>query len=154
MTYRNLPPVGDDRAKLRQEQGAKAVRDVRTPATVMSLVLLAVLIGVNLDPKVRQVQAKAFGDEPLGMPVTVAFVAATLVLSAPLYWVFRHAMVVVAQAMRDGAGTRLLGFMIYLARVGRLHPELRRSQAVAVWGMVYAFVLLGAWIAFANYRGV
>ncbi len=113
--------------------------------------LVGCLVAVNLDPKVRAVQASAFGAAPFGLPVGLVVSLAELVLFAPLFWVFVHLMRIVMDAQKRGGSLSKLGIMLAVARAG---PEWRRSQTIVVAGFVYFVALMAAWILFADSRGI
>ena len=51
-------------------------------------------------------------------------------------------------------GGSTTGFLLYLARVGRIHPELRRSQRIVTLGFWYFLILAALWIAYTIRRGI
>lgn len=125
-----------------------------TPAGAGRLVaglLLAVTLGVNLDPKVVTVQAAAFGQAPLGLPLTLVICVVQIVLFAPFFWVFPQLMRIVMDAQAKGASLSRFGILVAVLRVG---PEHRRARLVVLGGFAYFVVLVAAWIAFAASRGV
>lgn len=141
---------------LRRQRAGEPIRGASriAPATlgyVVAGILLAVMLGVNLDPKVAAVQAAVFGPAPLGLPITLVMTVAELVLLAPLFPVFAHLMpmVVAWQAKGGSAGKVGVALAVYHAE-----PEHRRSRAIVFGGLVYFVTLLAGWIALASYRGV
>ena len=44
--------------------------------------------------------------------------------------------------------------LIYMAGVGQRHPDLRRSQWVCMFGLLYFVAICAAWIAYAAARGI
>jgi hypothetical protein len=127
----------------------------RASAIVMSILMFAILIGVQFDPKVRNVATKAFGERPLGLPNLAFVILCTAVLYLPAPWVFLHMSRLVRRKLDDGAmGGSTMGFLLYLARVGRIHPELRRSQRIVTLGFWYFLVLAALWIAYTVRRGI
>ncbi len=134
--------------------GNTPVRPLWSPTAatmIVWLVVLAALLGANFDPRVRAIQEKILGLYPLGMPTVVFVIVVTLILYAPYYWVFRHFIVIIQQARIDRAGRGKTGLLLYLLNVGRLHPELRRSQAVVVAGIAFFAAIGVAWIAYTSY---
>jgi hypothetical protein len=117
---------------------------------LMSVVLYAIIIAVNFDPKCRDKQIEAFGAEPLGLPVTLVVFLVQTVLYLPMPWVFWHAMRLAFQAVQDGRGFG----MLYVLLVGHRHPQLRRSQMVCVGGTLYGCAIALAWIAYTAYLGI
>lgn len=122
-----------------------------TMGLIVAGLMLACVLGVNFDPKVRAVQAAAFGVMPFGLPLTLLVNVGGLLLFAPFFWVFPHLMRIVFERLRKGGSVSKLGIVVALATAG---PELRRSRNIVVAGFVYFAVIVAAWIAFAAYRGV
>jgi hypothetical protein len=118
---------------------------------LVAILLLAVLIATNLDANVSAVQVALFGQRPLGLPVIVPVSLAEAALFAPFFWVFPHLMGIVMNAQAQGASISKLGIVVAIANAG---PDLRRSRAVVLAGLIYFVLLVGAWIAFADSRGV
>lgn len=123
---------------------------VTRASILVSALVYAIVIGVNLDPAVKAKQVEAFGAEPLGLPVTLVVGLVETLLFLPMPWVFWHGMRIVFQALEDG---RRVGIG-YLLTVGSLHPHLRRSQVVCFAGLAYFFILCGAWIVYAAAHGI
>lgn len=124
-------------------------------ATVfLSVLFYVAFVGINFDPKVRVVQAKAFGDAPFGVPVTVVVIAVTTLLYLPVPWFLWHAGRVVVQAMMDGSIRSKLGVIVALFTIGQRHPHLRRSGHIAIGGLVYFVAIMAAWIVYAAVKGV
>jgi len=113
--------------------------------------ILGCLLAVNLDPKVQAVQAAAFGQAPLGLPVGLVVTLAQLVLFAPYFWVFPHLMRLVMDRFAQGGSLSKLGILLAVAQAG---PEGRRSRGVVVAGLVYFVALVAAWITFTAWRGI
>ena len=122
----------------------------RTLGRVVACVLLAVVLGVNLDPAVRAVHAKALGGAWLGLSPTVVVSAIEVVLFLPFFVVAEHLMRLLARE-RGGPPVGVLGLTLLLLRVDRPY---RRSRNVVLAGLAYFFVLLLAWIAFASAKGI
>jgi hypothetical protein len=116
----------------------------------ISLVMYAIVIGVNFDAKVRAKHIEAFGAEPLGLPVTLVVGVVESLLFLPMPWVFWHLMRLTFQALHDGRGIGIG----YVLTVGFSHPDLRRSQAICIGGLLYFILICGAWIAYAAARGI
>jgi hypothetical protein len=114
---------------------------------IVAGLLLACVLGVNFDAKVRAVQAAAFGSAPLGLPVVIVVSVAEIILFAPYFWVFSHLMRIVIES---GSFSKL-GIILAVARAS---PARRRSQLIAIGGFVYFVVLMAAWIAYAASRGI
>jgi hypothetical protein len=134
-----------------ERAGAQAIRrKVTLPSIFVSIVVYALIIGINFDPGVRAKQAEAFGAEPLDLPVTLVVVHVQTLLFLPMPWVFWHGMRLAVQARQDGIP---VGW-VYLLTAGSFHPHLRRSQAVCIGGLLYCLLICGAWIAYASARGI
>src|SRR5262245_39326528 len=102
---------------------------------VVSALIYAAAVGVNLDPHVRETWVRAFGAEVMGLPVTLAVIVTGTLLYLPAPWVFWHLMRISGQALEDGE--RIIGWRLlaYAAVAGRRHPELRRSAVVVGAGL-------------------
>lgn len=122
-----------------------------TVGLIVAGLMLACVLGVNFDPKVRAVQAAAFGATPLGLPITLVVSVAELLLFAPFFWVFPHVMRILMDSLRKGGSASKLGIILAVAKAG---PELRRSRNIVVAGFVYFVLIVAAWIAFAAHRGI
>jgi hypothetical protein len=119
-------------------------------AISLSIVFYAIVIGTNFGSQVRAKQVEAFGAEPLGMPVVLVVSFVETLLFLPIPWVVWHGLRLAVQARQDG---RRFG-IVYLLRVGRFHPHLRRSQLACAVGLLYCFLICGGWIVFAAVRGI
>ena len=119
------------------------------PAVVYMLV-----IGTTFSPDVQPVLVKAFGAEPYGVPVTVVVAIVQAVLLFPFAFALHHFMLIAERAAADGHGVGKIGLLAYAASVGQRHPELRRSQLIAVAGLVYFVIACGIWIAYADAKGI
>lgn len=118
---------------------------------VVAVLLLACVLGVNLDPKVRATQTAAFGAAPLGLPVTLVVTVVELILFAPWLWVFPHLMRIVMDSQRRGGSLSKAGIILAVWRAG---PEWKRSKLIVVAGLVYFVTIVAAWIAFAAWKGI
>jgi len=98
----------------------------------------------------------AFGERPLGMPPALFASLLFTALFAPLVWVVPHALRLSQHRYdREGmAGGGGFAGLFFLLAVGRKYPELRRSQAVCAFGLIYVMAVAAAWIIYTNYRGV
>src|SRR5262249_11141412 len=103
------------------------------------------------DPKVRAVQVALMGPLPLGVPAVVVASLVQIVLFVPFFWVMPHLMRIVMGAQVHGRGFGKVGVLVAVATAP---PELRRSRAVVVGGLIYALVVFAAWIALTSSRGV
>jgi hypothetical protein len=120
-------------------------------AVLLSIVIYAVIVGVLTgDAKVRAKMVEAFGPRPLNMPTSVFVVSAVTVLYAPVPLMAWHFVRLALRAAEDGRRFKLP----YLLTVGRLHPEMRASQRVALAGVAYWLLIAFCWIAFVAARGI
>jgi hypothetical protein len=85
------------------------------------------------------------------MPAVVLASVVQVVLFAPFFWVMPHLMRIVMNAQARGRGFSKLGIA---AAVAEAPPELRRSRAVVVGGLVYFLTIVAAWIALTSSRGI
>ncbi|MDI3288051.1 hypothetical protein [Polyangium sp. 15x6] len=118
---------------------------------IVAALLLACLLVVNLDPKVRAVQIAAFGPALFGLPAWLVVALAEIALFAPFFWVFPHLMRLVLHRYAQGGSLSKLGIVLAVAQAG---PEERRSRLVVLAGLVYFIALVTAWIVFAESRGI
>lgn len=116
--------------------------------------IYVLLIGTTFSPDIEPVLAKAFGPEPFGLPVTWVVAAAQAVLLLPFIFAIHHFMLISEQAAADGHSMRKFGLLAYAASVGQHHPHLRRSQMISVAGLIYFILVCGAWIAYADAKGI
>lgn len=114
-------------------------------------VLVACVLGVNLDPAVRAKQVEAFGAAPFGLPVVVVVTVVELVLFAPYVWVFAHLMRIVMPAQARAEAFSRGGIVLAVARAA---PEHRRSQRIVIAGFVWFVLIVAAWIVYADSRGI
>jgi len=78
----------------------------------------------------------------------------TVLLYMPFFWIVKHLMLIVGQALQDGSSMGKLGIGYYLFEVGQLHPELVRSRNIVVGGLVYFMVLVIARALYAALLGI
>jgi hypothetical protein len=141
---------------LRRQRADGPIRTAHkvSPETVGSVIaglLLAITLGVNLDPKVAAVQAAVFGPAPLGLPVTLVVMVAEVVLCAPMFPMFSHLMRIVMASQARGGSLGKAGIVL---AVFQAEAEHHRSRNIVIAGAVYFVALMAAWIALAAYRGV
>jgi hypothetical protein len=96
---------------------------------------------------------EAFGPRPLALPNVVFVLLLTTLLWLPLPWVFRHGMSLMHWKLAAGYGPRQFVWKPFIGRADA-PPDLRRSQAVVLFGALYVFVLAAGWIAYAAWRGI
>jgi len=117
-------------------------------------VVYAAIIGTTFSPDVQPVLARAFGPEPFGLPVVWVIAASQAVLLFPFVFAIHHFMLIAEQAAADGHSIGKIGLLMYLASAGKRHPQLRRSQIIAVGGLIYFVLVCGLWIAYADAKGI
>ncbi|HEY1138899.1 MAG TPA: hypothetical protein VGE88_01660 [Lysobacter sp.] len=59
-----------------------------------------------------------------------------------------------SQAAADGSSLGKIGLLAYAVSVGQRRPQLRRSQLISLLDLVYFVLVCGAWIAYADARGI
>lgn len=123
-------------------------------AIVISVVIYAILMITTLDGKVQAKAAQAFGDEPLGLPLS-AFVGGLLtIVYVPMPFAFYHLVLIATRARHDGHGFRGLWALLYLADVHHRHPELARSRWICLLSLGYYLVVVAAWIVYTALLGI
>ena len=121
---------------------------------LLALLFLAILLGTNFTGNAPEFYRRAFGATPLGAPVLVVVSVVQAVLFVPYFWVWPHLMRIAFQAVRDRASLSGANLMHYILVAPGRHPELRYSRTVALAGLGYFALLMGAWIAYTAYRGI
>jgi len=124
-------------------------RQIVSTVAVSALVYITCSLTL-LDSAVQETLIKAFGARPFGVPNLILVVALQTLLFVPMPYVFWHWMKVTFQALQDGESIGVG----YLLKVGRLHPDLRRSRSVCLGGLLYFLAITGAWIVYASNRGI
>jgi len=127
---------------------------LRIRTAIVSLLLFGVFIGVNFDPKVHAVCAKAFGPLPFGIPVLWMVIAWETVLFLPAPWFIHHFMRMISAAISEGRSIRLFSVLVFLFTCGKRYPTLRRSQFIALGGFAYLIAIMAAWIVYASIKGI
>lgn len=116
----------------------------RRLALVLTVIFYATLIGSTQATDSLSVFQKLWGEAPLGVPLRLAVGLAATVAYAPLVLLLPHLLPFMT-------GGDELSFVL---RLYAAPPERRRSRNLALLGIVYFFVLLFGWIAYAAHRGV
>jgi hypothetical protein len=119
-------------------------------ASALGFYALLVWVGCSDDAFNR----RAFGEAPMGVPVGTFVPALITVVYLPLSWAVRHLARIILQMKDDGKAVTRIGFFVYLTQVSKTHPRLRHSVAWSAFAIVYLLILLIAWIAFTDSRGV
>jgi hypothetical protein len=79
---------------------------------------------------------------------------AVAVAFLPFALALHHFMLIAEQAAADGSSLGKIGLLAYAISVGQRHPELRRSQLISLFGLVYFVLVCAAWIAYADAKGI
>jgi hypothetical protein len=120
---------------------------------VMPALIYALLVGTTFSPDLQPFLAKTFGAAPFGLPVVLVVAGAVALVFLPFALALHHFMLIAEQAAAEGSSLGKIGLLAYAISVGRRHPELRRSQLISLFGLVYFVLVCGAWIAYADARG-
>lgn len=142
------------RVRRRRRLGHVPQPSLRGRAIFFALLFYVVLIASTVDAKSRGVFERAFGERPLSLPIAVFAPLLLTVLYIPAISSIRHWLILMDQGRRDGAIQGTLSSLIYLGRVGRLHPHLRVSQSMAVLGLFYFCGMCALWIAYTAWLGI
>jgi hypothetical protein len=121
---------------------------------VVPILIYALLVGTTFSPSIQPFLARAFGPSPFGLPVSLAVAGAVAILFLPFVLALHHFMLIAEQAAMDGRSLSKIGLLAYAIGVGQHHPELRRSQFVSLFGLVYFVLVCAAWIVYADSRGI
>jgi len=107
-------------------------------AGALPFVMIYLILSVApFDSEIEEDLLRDLGERPLGLPMALFFETLVNLFFLPLTWFAYHAARVVRQSGRDGWGLDVA----YLLRIGFLHPELRRSQRIAM-GCVFYLTLI------------
>jgi hypothetical protein len=123
----------------------------RTLGTILAAVLVACVVGAEFDAKVREVQSRLWGSDPLGVPVGVLVAIVDAVLFAPLFVMMPLVMEMTMRAAAAGRSISAAGIVRAVADAG---PEHRRAKRIVVAIALYFVALFAGWIAYAASRGV
>lgn len=121
---------------------------------VMPALMYALLVGTTFSPSLQPFLVKAFGAAPFGLPVALVVAAVVALVLLPFALALHHFMLIAERAALDGSSLGKIGLLAYALDVGKRHPELRRSQRMALFGLVYFVLVCAAWIAYADARGI
>jgi len=127
---------------------------IKRDELVLPGLLFVALTATLFDPAVRRVMTLAFGERPFGVPVLPLVAVAQSLLLLPLLWCVVHLQRIMRQALADGRGLGPLSLLLDMRAIGHRHPELRYSQLVSVFGLVYGLIIVGAWIFYADHLGI
>jgi hypothetical protein len=121
---------------------------------VVPVLVYALLVGTTFSPSLQPFLAKAFGAAPFGLPVSLAVAGVVAIVFLPFALALYHFMRIAERAAVDGSSLGKIGLLAYAAGVGQRHPELRRSQLISLFGLVYFVLACVAWIVYADSRGI
>jgi hypothetical protein len=121
---------------------------------VVPVLIYALLVGTTFSPSIQPFLAKAFGPSPFGLPVLLVVAGAVAVLFLPFALALHHFMLIAERAAMDGSSLGKIGLLAYAMGVGQRHPELRQSQFISLFGLVYFVLVCAAWIVYADSRGI
>jgi len=129
------------------------VHDSKGSYAVPALVY-ALLVGTTFSADIQPFLAKAFGATAFDLPISLVVAGVVAVLFLPFAVALHHFMLIAARAAIDGSSLGKAGLLAYAARVGHRHPELRRSQRISLFGLIYFVVVCAAWIVYADSKGI
>lgn len=129
------------------------IQKSRTSYIVPALIY-ALLVGTTFSPDLQPFLAQAFGTTPFRLPVVLVVAVAVAILFLPFALALHHFMLIAERAAMDGSSLGKIGLLAYAISVGQRHPELRRSQRISLFGLVYFVLVCAAWIAYADSRGI
>jgi hypothetical protein len=118
---------------------------------LVAFILVGAVLATSFDNKAQAVQVTLFGPRPFGVPVAIVVTIVEAFLFAPYFWIFPHLMTIVMSSYAKGGSLTKGGIVLAVANAG---PELRRSRAIVIGGLVYFVAIVAAWIAFTESRGV
>lgn len=127
---------------------------IRRDELALPVLLYAALMAALLDPSVRRTLVLAFGERPFGVPVLALVAVVQSLALLPLLWCTLHLQRIMRQALADGRGVTPFALLLDMRAIGHRHPELRHSQLVCAFGLVYGIIIAGAWIFYAHHLGI
>lgn len=117
----------------------------------ITVLIMGAIIATNLDDKVAEVEAKAFGAQPLGLPLPWAVSLGELLLLGPALLMIFSELFVTFNA------TELTSRRVLIERIvfGHGVSAAQRSGRLRILAALgYLCLVFGAWIAFAAWRGI
>jgi len=139
-------------------------RKLRRAAFLLSLMLYAILIAVNLDPAVTKAQTGVAGERPLGMPTQTFFMALNTILFFPIFWWTPSLMKLQAYAAQEDRSfaaillssvfTPFELFSLFTSVSDTTPQEIRKARTIAFLGFLYFAALAAIWIVLAARAGV
>jgi len=136
----------------------------RLIALVLSLVLYAALMAVNLASDATRIETVLGGERPFGIPARVFFTALNAILLLPVFWWMPSLVKLRAYTKQNEAGgattfldslyaTFTLRFLLTPLSLDT-PPEIRRARNIAFTGLFYFFAVGAVWIILAIRAGV
>jgi len=116
--------------------------------------IYALIVGSTFSPEVQPVLTQAFGTLPSGLPIAAVVATAVAFLFLPFAYAIHHFMLLAENAVAEGRSISKFGLLSYAVTVGQRRPELRRSQIISLGGLIYFVMICGAWIAYADMKGI
>lgn len=120
---------------------------------LIPFLLCALVVAATYSADVGPVLVRAFGEYPCGLPVTHV-VAVGQCLLLPFAYSIHHFMRIAHRAAAEDRSLGTFGLLSYAVRVGKRHPELRRSQVISLLGLIYFAAACAAWTIYADMRGI
>ena len=137
----------------RRRQGSpRGVPSIPFTRWAFTIGLYAILIGSALASD--EVFVKAFGATPLGMPNRQFVVLLLTVLYLPAIWIMPHVAALVVRSNPTGELLTRGQLNDNMAVLIAYDAAMRRSNRIAMAGVVYLLALAIAWIVYASYRGI
>lgn len=122
-------------------------------ALLMSGIFYAVIIRVVAAPEGEEIARKAFGSH-FGIPPRAVACLIVSALYLPFPWILWHCMLITFKNMEDGLVGGRFSLMVHLFTIPERHPSFRRSQRIAIVGLMYFLALCFGWIAYTASLGI
>lgn len=132
-----------------------ALKKTRIGTVVVSFLFYAIFCGIQFQPEVHETMVKAFGEAPLGMPVTAVVIVVQSLLYIPMPFVFYHGALLAVQSQQEGGPIPRGPFTwLMVLTEAEKNPELRKSAFISLGGFFYFCALLFAWCWYADSLGI
>jgi hypothetical protein len=131
-------------------------KTARKGAILIGVILYAILVGTQFDPKAREVSVQAFGEKPFGLPVTAVVIIAQTILCLPMPWVFYHLMLLMLRTREEGGNLPhgALSLLPFFSDAEKKFPELQRSIWICIGAFFYFVAICAAWISYTYHLGI
>ena len=127
----------------------------RTLAKILSVLIVAVVIGLAFVPSIQRVQTRLLSTSPMGLPAPLVAVIAQLILFIPVPFFLSHGMRVLLWSQQQGRNSRgiisALAVALDASRAGR---SLSISAVIMVLGLFYCLGIGLIWSWYANTHGL